>query len=69
MAESATGDLQVGIIVGSIREGRKGSKVGRWVADIAEGRDDAQYVLLELADYELPLLTDATVPGLSLIHI
>ena len=63
MAESATGDLQVGIIVGSIREGRKGSKVGRWVADIAKGRDDAQYVLIDLADYELPLLTDATVPG------
>ncbi len=63
MAESATGELQVGIIVGSIREGRKGSKVGRWVADIAEDRGDAQYVRLELADYELPLLTDATVPG------
>ena len=63
MAENISGELQIGIIVGSIREGRKGSKVGRWVADIAAGRSDAQYVLLELADYELPLLTDATVPG------
>ena len=63
MAENAQGELQIGIIVGSIREGRKGSQVGRWIADIAAGRNDAQYALLELADYELPLLTDATVPG------
>lgn len=72
MAENvadAEGDLQIGIIVGSIRDGRKGSKVGRWVADIAAeraGRSDEKGVrctLIELADYDLPLLTDATVPA------
>ena len=63
MAENRGNELQVGIIVGSIREGRKGSKVGRWVAEITAERSDAQYTLIELADYDLPLLTDATVPG------
>lgn len=57
------GELQVGIIVGSIRRARKGSRVGEWVLQHAGDRGDARYLLLELADYELPLLTDEQVPG------
>ena len=56
-------ELQIGIIVGSIRHGRKGAQVGRWVADLAGERDDARFRLIELADYDLPLLTAETVPG------
>lgn len=63
MPKDARNELQIGIIVGSIRTGRKGSQVGRWVADQAGKRGDASFTLLELAEYELPLLTDAAVPG------
>lgn len=56
-------ELQIGIIVGSIRHGRKGAQVGRWAADLAGERDDARFRLIELADYDLPLLTAETVPG------
>ncbi|WP_426241573.1 NADPH-dependent FMN reductase [Nocardioides sp. LHG3406-4] len=53
----------IGILVGSTRPGRKGSQIGRWVLDHASGRDDATFELVELADYDLPLLREAVVPG------
>lgn len=58
--------MKIAIIVGSIREGRAGSAVGRWVKEQADGHpsaDQATYDLLELADFDVPLLTDPTVPG------
>lgn len=58
--------MKIAIIVGSIREGRTGSVVGQWVkdqADAHEGAEGATYDLLELADFDVPLLTDPTVPG------
>lgn len=55
--------LKIGIIVGSIRAGRKGISVGEWVRDTLATRQDAEFELLDLATYDLPLLTDATVPG------
>lgn len=63
MTNEHTDEPQIGIIVGSIRQGRKGSAVGAWVAELAGEREDARFRLMELADYELPLLTDRTVPG------
>lgn len=58
--------MKIAIIVGSIREGRTGSAVGQWVkeqADAYDGAEGATYELLELADFDVPLLTDPTVPG------
>lgn len=56
---------QVGIIVGSIRTGRAGSAVGAWVYEQATKRGDADYRLIELADFDLPLLTDETLPAMA----
>jgi len=59
--------MKFGIIVGSTRPGRKGSTVGRWVHDRALQRDDApwkvEFYLLELEDFDLPLLEEPTVPA------
>jgi len=59
--------MKFGIIVGSTRPGRKGSTVGRWVHDRALQRDDApwkvEFDLLELEDFDLPLLEEPTVPA------
>ncbi|GAB95475.1 NAD(P)H-dependent FMN reductase [Kineosphaera limosa] len=54
--------MKIGIIEGSIREGRSGASVAKWVAQQAQGRD-AEYVLLVLADFDVPLLTSPVVPG------
>lgn len=59
--------MRIAIIVGSTRPGRKGSLVGRWVRDQALRREDVSWKvdfdLVELEDYELPLLQEPTVPA------
>ncbi|MCP6559266.1 NAD(P)H-dependent oxidoreductase, partial [Klebsiella pneumoniae] len=55
--------MKVGIIVGSIRDGRKGEQIGQWVHEVASGRDDATFELIDLKSFDVPLLTSATVPG------
>ncbi|WP_285028944.1 NAD(P)H-dependent oxidoreductase [Mycolicibacterium sp. lyk4-40-TYG-92] len=55
--------MRIGIIVGSIRDGRAGAGVGAWVAEQAAGRDDAQFELIDLKTFDVPLLTSATVPA------
>ena len=54
--------LSVGVIVGTTRPGRKADAVARWVVDLAEERADIRPVLVDLADYGLPLL-DETFPA------
>lgn len=48
--------LKIGIILGSVREGRNGEAVANWIYDFAKNRDDADYEIVDLIDYPLPLL-------------
>lgn len=48
--------LNIGIILGSTREGRLSPQVGNWVKELADQRGDATYTLIDIADYKLPLL-------------
>ncbi len=50
---------KVGIILGSTRPGRNGAAVANWVRDIASKRTDAEFELVDLKDYNLPLLDEA----------
>lgn len=54
--------LSVAIIVGSTRPGRKADTIARWVLDIAAARQDAGFEVIDLADFDLPLL-DEEVPA------
>lgn len=54
--------LKVAIIVGSTRPGRKGEDVARWVHGIASDRTDAAFELVDIKDFNLPLL-DEPVPA------
>ncbi|PTL40114.1 NADPH-dependent FMN reductase [Alkalicoccus saliphilus] len=51
--------LNIGIVLGSTREGRVSPQVGEWVKKIAEDRGDADYSVLDIADYKLPFLGEA----------
>ncbi|MNW35352.1 NAD(P)H-dependent FMN reductase [Fontibacillus panacisegetis] len=51
--------LNIGIILGSTREGRVSPQVGEWVKSIADQRGDANYEIVDIADYKLPLLGEA----------
>ncbi|GAA3889367.1 hypothetical protein GCM10022381_34120 [Leifsonia kafniensis] len=55
--------IKIGIIIGSTRPGRKAPTVAQWVFDRASERDDAHYELIDLADFDLPLLDERGVPS------
>jgi NAD(P)H-dependent FMN reductase len=50
---------KIAIILGSTRPGRNGEAVARWVLDIAKQRSDAEYELVDIADFNLPHLDEA----------
>ena len=51
--------VRIGIIIGSTRPGRVGDQVARWVYEQATERDDADFEIVDLADYSLPHLDEA----------
>ena len=55
----------IGIIIGSTRPGRNAEQVGRWVHEIASRRTDAHYEVLDIADFNLPLLDEPMPPSLG----
>jgi NAD(P)H-dependent FMN reductase len=57
--------LRVAIIIGSTRPGRKGEAVARWVHDIAKKRSDAEFELVDLKDFNLPLLDEPVPPSMG----
>lgn len=52
----------IGVFLGSVRSGRIGEHIGDWVMDAAAERD-ADYRLLDLADFDVPHLVAEVVPG------
>ncbi|WP_067170029.1 NADPH-dependent FMN reductase [Microtetraspora niveoalba] len=57
--------IKVGIIIGSTRPGRNGEAVARWVHDLAAGRDDASFEIVDLKDFHLPHLDEALPPAMG----
>jgi NAD(P)H-dependent FMN reductase len=54
--------LRIAIVTGSTRPGRVNESVARWVHQLAEQRTDAEFELVDIAAYELPLLDEPTPP-------
>jgi NAD(P)H-dependent FMN reductase len=52
-------NVRIGIIIGSTRPGRVGDQVAKWVHEQAAARDDADFELVDLADFALPHLDEA----------
>ncbi len=57
--------IKVGIIVGSTRPGRKADSVARWVLEHAKKRVDAQFEIVDIADFKLPLLDEPVPPSMG----
>ena len=55
--------LNVGVILGSTRPNRNGEAVARWVMEKVGGRSDARFELVDIKDYELPLLDEPIPPS------
>ncbi len=57
--------LKIAIIVGSTRPGRKADSVAQWVLGIAEKRKDAEFDIVDIKDFNLPLLDEPAPPSLG----
>ncbi len=57
--------IKVAIIIGSTRPGRKAEAVARWVYDIAKKRGDAQYEVVDIQSFNLPLLDEPVPPSMG----
>jgi NAD(P)H-dependent FMN reductase len=55
--------LRIAIILGSTRPGRNGEAVAHWVHEFARGRNDAEYELVDIAEFDLPLLDEPVPPS------
>lgn len=60
--------MKIGIILGSIRQGRFGKGVADWIMDQVQSRNDegVTYELLDLKEFNVPLLEAETVPALPI---
>jgi NAD(P)H-dependent FMN reductase len=54
--------IRIAIIIGSTRPGRNGEAVAKWVYKIAQKRTDAEFELVDIKDFNLPLLDEAVPP-------
>src|SRR5436305_10898608 len=57
--------LRVAIIIGSTRPNRNGEAVAKWVYEIAQKRSDAEFELIDIKDFNLPLLDEPVPPSLG----
>lgn len=57
--EQPMSKLNIGIILGSTRQGRLSPQVGEWIKSVADKRGDANYEIVDIADFKLPLLGEA----------
>src|SRR5436853_7539881 len=57
--------IKLGIILGSTRPNRNGEAVAKWVYQIARKRSDAEFELVDIKDFNLPLLDEPVPPSLG----
>lgn len=57
--------IRIAIILGSTRPKRNGEAVARWAYEIASRRRDAEFELVDLRDFNLPLLDEPVPPSLD----
>ena len=57
--------LKIAIIIGSTRPGRVGESVAKWVYELARKRTDAEFELVDIKDFNLPLLDEPVPPSMG----
>src|SRR3712207_2737422 len=54
---------KIAIILGSVRQNRFGAQAAEWILDLARQRNDAQFELVDLKDYDLPIFSAPVSPA------
>jgi NAD(P)H-dependent FMN reductase len=58
-----TEPLKIGIIVGSVREGRMSLPIANWVKQQIDARSEFDAKMLDLADWQLPMFAEPNPPA------
>jgi NAD(P)H-dependent FMN reductase len=56
--------IKIGIVLGSRRPGRKSEVVGHWLLEQARARTDAEFEMVDIAHYKLPILDEPIPPSM-----
>lgn len=48
--------VNIGIILGSTREGRVSPQVGQWIYELGQKRTDATFEIIDIKAFDLPFL-------------
>lgn len=54
---------KIAVVIGTTRETRFGERPAHWIFDLAKGREDAEFTLLDLRDYPMPLFNKGISPA------
>lgn len=54
---------KIAIVTGSIRPGRQSPAVASWVKSLADQRTDAEFEIVDIADFDLPVWDEAMPPA------
>src|SRR5215210_7193549 len=57
--------INIAVVTGSTRPGRKAADVAKWVLEIAAMRADAAFSLVDIQDFNLPLLDEPVPPSMG----
>src|SRR3984893_7324367 len=57
--------LKIAVIIGSTRPGRVGESVAKWVYEVAKKRTEAEFELVDIKDFNLPLLDEPVPPSMG----
>ena len=57
--------IRIAIIIGSTRPGRKGEAIAKWVYEITQLHSDAEFELVDIKDFNLPLLDEPMSPTMA----
>lgn len=56
----------IGVIVGSTRPGRIGPSITKWILQSVTARDNLQFEVIDLKEWDLPLLNEPEMPATEL---
>ncbi|NUS36334.1 MAG: NAD(P)H-dependent oxidoreductase, partial [Pseudarthrobacter sp.] len=57
--------VRIAVVVGSTRPGRRSRQVAEWVLERAGAHGGAEFGMLDVADFDLPLLDEPLPPSLG----
>jgi NAD(P)H-dependent FMN reductase len=57
--------MKIAVIIGSTRPGRVGESVAKWVYEQAKKRTDAEFELVDIKNFNLPLLDEPVPPSMG----